>query len=825
MNVAIYVRVSTQRQQQAQTIQQQLERLQAHIVAKGWQLSEEHIFRDEGYSGTKLNRPGLDSLRDRAAMAEFEAVLITAPDRLARNYVHQMVILEELERHGCRVEFLDRPMSDDPHDQLVLQIRGAVAEYEQILIADRMRRGRLRKLQAGQLSPWTCAPYGYILDAERPRDPTRIRINEVEATFVRQMFAWYADLEANVTLYKIAKRLSDDGVPTPRGGARWNVASIRGILKNPAYTGTAYSHRTQGIPARQRKSALLPVGPGVSSRPVPSEEWLSIPVPALIDQEQFDQVQARLASNHQMASRNNTKHSYLLRGLVSCGQCRLSCTSRTTSPGYSYYLCRGKTDALRAVKGQRCLARYAPAEELDALVWQDLCHVIAHPETIALALERAQSGCWLPQQLQARGKTLRQTLDQLTRQEERLLEAYLSEVIMLSELERKRAEIAQKKNALQTQLRQLEAQTRKQIEITSVAASIETFCQQVQKGLENATFAQRRQLIELLIDRVIVNDGQVEIRYVIPTTEEGTKTRFCHLRTDYFDLGPTRVGQDSLIRRERQVRQHQQPGGQVLDFHPDQIDGIRKAFSSEGPPIDCGRDKLPVERHVHLCVLQEGFGQTVGTELVSIDGRTASAFIGLRRRLQEEAGVAFDPPQAIDVLLVQCPGQLQTGEPSIHQGDVVDLCRNRQGLKQLLAQLSKAFLLDIEQTAQQEGFEVASTLLVKMGHQHQPVTFESVLLAGFGVRPVMDQNPLDGSGVHLFQIGRVNHPEKIGRKSIGIKRRKHNLGQGHHQARPTPGRAAYKIVQPTPVVGLGSVKAGSDNASLGLSQQQPGDQI
>lgn len=113
MQVAIYVRVSTLRQQKAQTIEQQLGRLQAHVATQGWRLVDEHIFRDDGYSGAKLNRPGLDSLRDRAAMAEFELVLITAPDRLARKYVHQMLLLEELETHGCCVEFLDRPMSDD----------------------------------------------------------------------------------------------------------------------------------------------------------------------------------------------------------------------------------------------------------------------------------------------------------------------------------------------------------------------------------------------------------------------------------------------------------------------------------------------------------------------------------------------------------------------------------------------------------------------------------------------------------------------------------------------------------------------------------------
>ena len=167
MSIAIYVRVSTQRQAQTQTIEQQLERLQAHAQSQAWTVPDENIFRDDGYSGATLNRPGLDRLRDKVKAAEVDHVLVTAPDRLARNYVQQMVLLEELEHVGCEVEFLDRPMSHDPHDQLLLQIRGAVAEYERTLIAERMRRGRQTKLRAGVLLPWTWAPYGYRMSNSR----------------------------------------------------------------------------------------------------------------------------------------------------------------------------------------------------------------------------------------------------------------------------------------------------------------------------------------------------------------------------------------------------------------------------------------------------------------------------------------------------------------------------------------------------------------------------------------------------------------------------------------------------------------------------------
>ena len=191
MEVALYVRVSTTRQQPQQTIEQQLERLQAHVAAHAdWHLAEEPIYRDDGYSGAKLNRPGLDRLRDRAALAAFELVVMTAPDRLARHYVHQMLLLDELAQRGCQVEFLERPMSQDPHDQLVLQIRGAVAEYERTLITDRMRRGRQAKWRSGQLLPWSVPPYGDVMDPERPRDPRRLQVDPVKAAVITHIFAW-----------------------------------------------------------------------------------------------------------------------------------------------------------------------------------------------------------------------------------------------------------------------------------------------------------------------------------------------------------------------------------------------------------------------------------------------------------------------------------------------------------------------------------------------------------------------------------------------------------------------------------------------------------
>ncbi|HEV2126809.1 MAG TPA: recombinase family protein [Chloroflexota bacterium] len=533
MRLAIYVRVSTSHQVQQQTIDQQLDRLLAHVQAQEWTLPDKHLFRDDGYSGATLARPGLDRLRDQVRNRAFDRVLMTAPDRLARNYVHQMVLLEEFARYGCEVEFLDRPMSDDPHDQLLLQIRGAVAEYERTLIAERMRRGRLSKLQAGLLLPWTRPPYGYRMDPERPRDPRGVVLDPAEAAVVAELFTLY--LQPEMSLGMLAKLLTERGLPTYFGKQCWSPLTIRSILRNPTYTGQLYANRTRYQPARVRRSATHPIGhPQGTATAQPRERWIFVgTVPPIVTQEQFDRVQERLQQNQSFASRNNTVHRYLLRALVSCGHCLLASTARQR-----YYVCNGKSRRIHSRRDAVCRARYIPARQLDELVWRDLCDLLLHPDHIAAALARAQGGAWLPQELQARRENLRKGRASLHQQLERLTDAYLRSVIPLEEFERRRRDLEHKEQALATQEALLVGETERQQEIAGVAASIEDFCQRAQQGVESATFEQQRQLVMLLIDRVVVTDDEVEIRYVLPTTPESEHVRFCTLRSDYFDDPP-----------------------------------------------------------------------------------------------------------------------------------------------------------------------------------------------------------------------------------------------------------------------------------------------
>ncbi len=205
MRAAIYARVSTDRQGREQTVDSQLEALRRWAIEHHHELTPEHIYIDEGYTGARLDRPSLDALRDAVQQGVIDVVAVLSPDRLARKYAYQVLLLEELRKAGCEVVFLHRPITDDPQDQLLLQIQGAVAEYERAVIGERFRRGKLQKAREGH---WLGgrSPYGYRYIPKRDGVPGHLVIDEDEAVLVRQLFTWL--VEERMTIRQIVKRLN-----------------------------------------------------------------------------------------------------------------------------------------------------------------------------------------------------------------------------------------------------------------------------------------------------------------------------------------------------------------------------------------------------------------------------------------------------------------------------------------------------------------------------------------------------------------------------------------------------------------------------------------
>src|ERR671933_2997957 len=223
MNTALYARVSTERQERQQTIDSQLAALRAWAADRGHALADEHVFRDEGYSGSRLDRPGLDALRDAVRDGAVQQVAVLAPDRLARKYAYQVLLLEEFRRAGVEVLFLQHPISDDPNDQLILQIQGAIAEYERAVLGERFRRGKLQRARNGHYLAGR-APYGYRYVPRHDVVPGHLVVDEPEAELVRILYGWLID--ERMTIRQILKRLNF-GPWFPRVGHRpWSPSTV-----------------------------------------------------------------------------------------------------------------------------------------------------------------------------------------------------------------------------------------------------------------------------------------------------------------------------------------------------------------------------------------------------------------------------------------------------------------------------------------------------------------------------------------------------------------------------------------------------------------------
>ena len=218
---AIYARVSSDRQRREQTIASQTAALRELADGRELLVPEDLVFEDEGVSGAVLRRPGLERLRDLAVEGRFEVLLCHAPDRLARRYAYQVLLLEEFQRAGIEVIFAKEPeRSGTPEDELLRQFQGMIAEYERAQIAERCRRGKLHRARAGAVSVLARAPYGYRYVKKSEHADALYEIDESEAPVVREIFRRY--VEDGESIAQVARWLSEQEVPTRTGKTGWN---------------------------------------------------------------------------------------------------------------------------------------------------------------------------------------------------------------------------------------------------------------------------------------------------------------------------------------------------------------------------------------------------------------------------------------------------------------------------------------------------------------------------------------------------------------------------------------------------------------------------
>ena len=333
---ALYARVSSEQQAAELTIGSQVAVLRARIRADGLSLDKELCFLDEGCSGTTLVRPALERLRDLAYCGAVDRLYVHSPDRLARQYAYQFVLLEEFRKHQVEVVFLnDIAPTDSPEGHLLVQMQGMIAEFERAKILERTRRGRRFAAQQGKVSALAHAPFGYrYVSKHEAGGAARYEVIPEQAELVREMFAWVA-LEG-LSLAEVCRRLYERGVPTATGRPRWDTATVRGILSNPAYGGTAKFGKTRLVPRHEQRRPRRgdPATPRYDkvTRPTADHEQESIPVPALVSAELIAATAEQLAENRRRYRAHKQGAEFLLSGLLVCGRCGSAYCGRRHRP-------------------------------------------------------------------------------------------------------------------------------------------------------------------------------------------------------------------------------------------------------------------------------------------------------------------------------------------------------------------------------------------------------------------------------------------------------------------------------------------------------------
>jgi len=514
MTVAIYARVSSDSQEARGTIGSQLEALHKKMSELGHEAVYEYT--DAGYSGARLDRPGLDALRDAAEAGLFKEVWCLTPDRLARSYAYQILITDELARHGVRMQYLDAPpLEDDPETTLLVQVQGVIAEYERAKIAERNRRGKLFRARAGEIV-FRLVPHGYRRIPRGPAGPAHLEIYEPEAVVVRRIFDDF--VAGGYSMRRICRRLYEDGIASPTGNPVWSIACLSKMLENPAYKGRALYNRHQSLPPTTgRKSTRLKLRP--------REEWIEIPVPAIISDELFEAAQC-VARNHSYFSpRRSRPDQWLLRRLVVCGHCSVKCycqdQRRATGHGPRYYVCNRRRSLEAGGPDRACPQPSTRAEELDGLVWEQIRRALLQPEVLVKgqAVLTGRAAAADDEVLNSQLERLDRRLQQTEGEQRRVADLYQMQAINLADFQTRHHEVVGRHQQLEREREMLLAGRHELAAHNRLSRKVNAFAQRVRHGIDTLDFEQRQKLVRLLVEQVRVTGPVVEIHLRIPLDE------------------------------------------------------------------------------------------------------------------------------------------------------------------------------------------------------------------------------------------------------------------------------------------------------------------
>src|SRR5438270_871550 len=516
---AIYARVSSEQQREQNTSASQTASLIEFAKSHNLEVPNEGVLAEEGYSGPTLERPGLERVRDLAAEGQIQVMLAYSPDRLSRKYAYQILLIEEFARHGVETMFVKSPQGDSAEDQLLVQFQGMIAEYERAQILERSRRGKRHRAQLGEVSVMSNAPYGYRYLRKTDEAPAAYIIDEAEARVVRRVYEMYT--VEGLSIGEITRRLNSERIPT-RKASRWERSVVWALLRNPAYRGLACFGKTRVCartrvmrPQRRRGVTTARTTAGHERE---REEWIEIPVPALVTEESFARAQELLYQN-KIRSRRRTIAPSVVQGLVSCAKCgyALSRTSTQTSARkIHYYKCIG-SDSWRKLGGPVCVnGRFIRQELLDQIVWADVIRLLEDHTLLQQELDRRLVAARASDPTRRREQSLQRELTHVGKGIERLRNAYQEGLLSIEQLRERMPVLRQRQQALSAELQAIADQTNDRAAFLRLAETLSAFLARLRSAAETLSVIERQKIVRLLAKDILVGEDTITIRHSIP---------------------------------------------------------------------------------------------------------------------------------------------------------------------------------------------------------------------------------------------------------------------------------------------------------------------
>jgi site-specific DNA recombinase len=530
IRVAFYARVSSEQQATAHTIESQTAALGERAQSDGTPVPRERQFVDEGYSGATLIRPALDRLRDLATVGAIDRIYVHSPDRLARNYAYQVLLLDEWRRVGVEVVFLNRALGQSPEDDLLLQVQGIVAEYERAKIMERSRRGKKHSAQSGFLNVMSNAPFGYrYVSVREGGGQARFEPVAEQAWIVQQIFSWIG--RDRCSLAEVCRRLQKAGEVTATGKRIWSRQAVWHILQNPAYQGRAAYGKTHMMPrgkkVRPRAARGRPVEPRRSNAPVGADpkEWVFVPVPAIVDLALFRAAQQQLEENRSRARLGRRRPGYLLQGLTCCARCGYAYYGKTTHQmgaghqmkDFRYYRCSG-SDGYRFGGERICNNAQMQGEFLETAVWREVSDLLRNPERLERDYEAGSRASGLLDNIEA----LKAQRLKLQHALERLIDSFTEGLIEKDQFTLRVTRTKSRIAELDTKIKDDGGDVGHLEHLRLAAKRLRDLAAAVGPHLANSDWHRRRDIIRTLVQRIEIGREGIKILFRVMQEARGS---------------------------------------------------------------------------------------------------------------------------------------------------------------------------------------------------------------------------------------------------------------------------------------------------------------